>query len=109
PFLLLEVEYDTGTMLTFGSIIGAFYFLGGMRKLLLAAAGVAVIAGLIGVYPHLKEYQKQRGMAVIKPELVDPRGFAYQAIQSVVAVGSGGGAGKGNGKRKEGRAGFCPS
>src|SRR5262249_7737769 len=108
PFLLLEVEYDTGTMLTFGSIIGAFYFLGGMRKLLLAAAGVAVVAGLIGVYPHLKEYQKQRVMAVIKPELVDPRGFAYQTIQSVVAVGSGGVLGKGIGNGTQGKLGFLP-
>jgi len=108
PIILIRLENDTGTMLTFGAIIASFCFLGGMRKLLLAAAGVALVVGLFAVYPHLKEYQKQRIMAVLEPERVDPRGYAYQSIQSVVAVGSGGVMGKGIGNGTQGKLGFLP-
>src|ERR1051326_4136134 len=46
PVILVYAEHDTGTTLTFGAILGTFYFLGGMRKILLAAGAVAVVAGL---------------------------------------------------------------
>jgi rod shape determining protein RodA len=108
PLILIELEHDTGTMLTFGAILGAYLFLGGMRKLLLVVALVGLFSGLIAVYPHLKGYQKQRIMAVLEPEKVDPRGYAYQTIQSVVAVGSGGLLGKGIGNGTQGRLGFLP-
>src|SRR5262245_33345682 len=58
PVILIYLENDTGTMLTFGAIFGAFCFLGGVRKLYIALAIVAVVVGLIAVYPHLKPYQK---------------------------------------------------
>jgi rod shape determining protein RodA len=108
PIILIELEHDTGTMLTFGAILGAFFFLGGMRKSLLIVGLVVVLGGLIAAYPHLKEYQRQRIMAVIEPEKVDPKGYAYQTIQSVVAVGSGGVLGKGIGNGTQGRLGFLP-
>src|SRR5262249_56090841 len=106
--ILIQMEHVTGTMLTFGSIIAVFYIVGGMRKRLLIAAALAVVAGLIAVYPHLKEYQRQRVMAVWEPERVDPKGYAYQTIQSVVAVGSGGTLGKGIGNGTQGKLGFLP-
>lgn len=108
PMLLIALEHDTGTMLTFGAILGSFCFLGGMRKVVLAAGLVAVVVGLIGVYPHLKGYQKQRIEVVLHPENVDPKGFAYQTIQSVIAVGSGGVLGKGIGRGTQGQLGFLP-
>lgn len=108
PILLIALEHDTGTMLTFGAILAAFYFLGGMRKMLLAVGAVAVVVGLIGVYPHLKGYQKERVDVILHPEKADPRGYAYQTIQSVVAVGSGGVLGKGIGQGTQGKLGFLP-
>lgn len=108
PIILIALEHDTGTMLTFGAILGAFYFLGGMRKVLLAVGAVAVVVGLIGVYPHLKGYQKERVDVILHPEKADPRGYAYQTIQSVVAVGSGGVLGKGVGQGTQGKLGFLP-
>jgi rod shape determining protein RodA len=108
PVMLIALEHDTGTMLTFGAILGSFCFLGGMRKMVLVAALIAVAAGLIGVYPHLKGYQKQRIEAVLHPETVDPKGYAYQTIQSVIAVGSGGVLGKGVGHGTQGQLGFLP-
>jgi len=108
PVMLVFLEHDTGTTLTFGAILGAFYFLGGIRKTMLAAGIIAVALGLVGVYPHLRGYQKERIKAIIDPENVDPRGYAYQSIQSVIAVGSGGVTGKGIGHGTQGRLGFLP-
>jgi rod shape determining protein RodA len=108
PVILVYAEHDTGTTLTFGAILATFYFLGGMRKILLAAGAVAVVVGLIGVYPHLKRYQIERINVIIHPEEADPRGFGYQTIQSVIAVGSGGVLGKGIGHGTQGKLGFLP-
>ncbi|MGA9768882.1 MAG: FtsW/RodA/SpoVE family cell cycle protein [Blastocatellia bacterium] len=108
PIILIALEHDTGTMLTFGAILGAFYFLGGIRKLLVAAGLVAIVVGLIGVYPHLRGYQKERIDVILHPEKADPRGYAYQTIQSVIAVGSGGLMGKGIGQGTQGKLGFLP-
>ncbi len=109
PIILIQLENDTGTMLTFGAILGAFFFLAGMRKLWIAAGIVAVIVGLVFVvYPHLKGYQRQRVNAVLYPDQVDPKGYAYQTIQSVIAVGSGGIGGKGIGEGTQGKLGFLP-
>jgi rod shape determining protein RodA len=108
PVILVYAEHDTGTTLTFGAILATFYFLGGMRKIFLVAGAVAVIVGLVVVYPHLKRYQIERINVIIHPEEADPRGFGYQTIQSVIAVGSGGVVGKGIGHGTQGRLGFLP-
>jgi rod shape determining protein RodA len=108
PVILVYLEHDTGTTLTFGAILGTFYFLGGMRKIFLAVGAVAVVVGLIGVYPHLKGYQRERINVIIHPEEADPKGFGYQTIQSVIAVGSGGVLGKGLGHGTQGKLGFLP-
>src|ERR1051326_1813171 len=108
PIILIALEHDTGTMLTFGTILGAFFFLSGLRKMLVAAALVAVVVGLIAIYPHLRGYQKERIDVIIHPEKADPKGYAYQTIQSVIAVGSGGPLGKGVGQSTQGKLGFLP-
>lgn len=46
------------------------------------------------LWQHLKEYQKNRLLVFLNPEL-DPRGAGYQLTQSRVAIGSGGWFGKG--------------
>jgi len=74
----------------------------------IAAAAVAVVAGLFAVYPHLKGYQKERIDVIIHPEKADPKGYAYQTIQSVIAVGSGGVIGKGVGQSTQGKLGYLP-
>ena len=108
PVILIHLENDTGTMLTFGAILASFLFLGGMRKRLILAGVFVCVLGLVVVYPHLKEYQKQRIKAVWEPEKVDPHGYGYQTIQSVVAVGSGGVLGKGFTHGTQGQLGFLP-
>jgi rod shape determining protein RodA len=109
PAILVFAEHDTGTTLTFGAILATFFFLSGVRKRYLAAGVAAVVIGLVGIYPHLRGYQKQRIDVIIHPENADPRGFGYQTIQSVIAVGSGGPFGKGLTKGTQGRLGFLPN
>jgi rod shape determining protein RodA len=109
PLILVRMENDTGTMLTFGAILATFYFMAGMRKWMLAAAIIALPLLLVAVYPHLKTYQKQRIMAILQPSQVDPRGFGWQTIQSVIAVGSGGPVGKGITNGTQGKLGFLPN
>jgi rod shape determining protein RodA len=108
PIVLIYLENDTGTMLTFGAILGGFYFIGGMRKRLVVAGVVALALGLVAVYPHLKGYQKERVDVILHPERADPKGYGYQTIQSMIAVGSGGVLGKGVGQGTQGRLGFVP-
>jgi len=108
PLILVYAEHDTGTTLTFGAILATFYFLGGMNKKLLAIGTVGVAVGLVAVYPHLKAYQKARIDVILHPEEADPKGFGYQTIQSVIAVGSGGVMGKGVGHGTQGKLGFLP-
>ena len=110
PVILIYKEHDTGTMLTFGAILGTFYFLAGMRKTLLAAGLVLVAVGLVGVYQThlLKKYQIDRINVILRPDEADPKGFGYQTIQSVIAVGSGGVLGKGIGHGTQGKLGFLP-
>ena len=108
PIFLIFKEHDTGTMLTFGAILGSFYFVGGMRKTLLVIAILAVPIGLVAVYPHLREYQRERIIVIIHPERADPKGYGYQTIQSMIAVGSGGMLGKGIGQGTQGSLGFLP-
>ena len=49
------------------------------------------------LWNSLKDYQQNRILALINPEL-DPLGSAYQIIQSQTAIGSGGAFGKGGEK-----------
>ncbi|MEW6129792.1 MAG: FtsW/RodA/SpoVE family cell cycle protein [Acidobacteriota bacterium] len=108
PIFLIALEKDTGTMLTFGAILGAFYFLGGAPKKYIIVAIIALPLALIALYPFLRGYQKERIDVIINPEKADPRGYAYQTIQSVIAVGSGGVVGKGIGEGTQGKLGFLP-
>lgn len=38
----------------------------------------------------IKRYQQERILAIIDPESVDPRGFGYHTVQSIITVGKGG-------------------
>lgn len=109
PLILVRMENDTGTMLTFCAILVTFYFMAGIRKWMLAAGIIALPLVLIAAFPHLKVYQQQRIKAVFQPSQVDPRGFGWQTIQSVIAVGSGGPTGKGITNGTQGRLGFLPN
>ena len=96
PTFFILRQPDLGTALMFIFISGSMLLFVGIKKkpllimlfLAVAVCGVAWEASLI------KDYQKDRIINFMNPDN-DPRGKGYHAIQSKIAVGSGGVFGKG--------------
>ncbi len=108
PMLLVLVQPDLGTALTYVPIAIMGLFLGGMKVrhaiiILLLGAMVAVPAWKVG----LKQYQKDRLTSFLDPE-ADPQHKGYQVIQSQIAVGSGGIWGKGIAQGSQTQGAFLP-
>jgi rod shape determining protein RodA len=89
PMLMVLVQPDLGTSLTYIPIALMGLFLGGLRWR--QAAVVLLLAGLLTplAWHHLKDYQKARLVSFREPE-ADPQGTGYQVEQSKIAVGAGG-------------------
>jgi rod shape determining protein RodA len=89
PMLMVLVQPDLGTALTYLPIAVMGLFLGGLRWK--QAATVMLLAGLMmPVALHvLKPYQRERLTSFMEPD-ADKQGSGYQVIQSLIAVGSGG-------------------
>ncbi len=108
PTVLVALEPDLGTALTFLPIVAAGFFLAGIRP------RQVVVLGLLGVlmlpvswHYFLRPYQRGRLMTYVHPSR-DTQGSSYQVTQSKIAIGSGGFWGKGLGKGTQGRLGFVP-
>jgi rod shape determining protein RodA len=108
PAILINIEPDLGTSLTYLPILGIGVFLAGMPWRYWAAIGVIFILILLPGYKYaLKDYQKER-VKVLLGEDQDPRGSGYQVNQSKIAIGSGGMWGKGVTKGTQTRLRFLP-
>jgi rod shape determining protein RodA len=112
PAVLVLMQPDLGTSLTYLAVLVTGAFLAGLRRkyvaviVLLAAAGIAVLALPVGSY-ILKDYQRARLVSFMDPDR-DPQGTGYQLIQSQIAVGSGGMFGKGVTKGTQTQLRFLP-
>ena len=95
PFLLICVEPDLATGLIVFSVAGIMLLFVGIRwSSLLIGAVVAVFLGVGAYFTVLMDYQKQRIISFLNPE-ADMKGEGYQAMQSIIAIGSGRVTGKG--------------
>jgi rod shape determining protein RodA len=96
PVGLIMLEPDAGQAITYFPILAAVMFLSAIKIryvviTLVAAAIFIPSAYMIGVKAGvIKRYQQERIMAIIDPESVDPRGYGYHTIQSMITVGKGG-------------------
>lgn len=93
---LVILQPDLGTAVLIVATVGALLFLGGLswRYILLGAAVMVPLgAALVWAAP----YRRARLFAFLDPES-DPLGSGFQALQSLIAVGSGGFAGLGPGE-----------
>ncbi len=95
PFLLIYLEPDLGTGLIILAIAGIMFLFVGINWLSLVIGGVSFGAiGFLAYLTVLKDYQKQRLISFFSSEN-DSLGEGYQAMQSIIAIGSGRITGKG--------------
>ncbi|MBP9663076.1 MAG: rod shape-determining protein RodA [Pyrinomonadaceae bacterium] len=96
PLVLIMLEPDAGQAITYLPLLAAVLFLSALKVryiviTLVAAAVLIPSAWYVGVSTgKIKRYQQERIMAVIDPDSVDPRGYGYHTIQSMITVGKGG-------------------
>ncbi len=93
--LLIEREPDLGTALVVGAVFFAMLYAAGARMAhLLGMCGLGVLVVVASVIA--KPYRLRRITAFMNPD-ADPQGDGYHAIQSLLAIGSGGLTGRGLG------------
>lgn len=109
PILLIALQPDLGTAITFLPLVAVAAFLGGMRLRTIAVLVLIPLLALPFLWNHfLKDYQKARVLTFLDPAR-DPKGAGYQVIQSRIAVGSGGLIGKGYLEGTQGQLNFLPA
>jgi rod shape determining protein RodA len=98
PFVLLFKQPDLGTAIVVLLIFISVSLVKGLQRKVIAMIIIISIVSLpfLGsiVWTGLKDYQKNRIIAFIEPE-VDPSGIGYHINQSKIAIGSGEFLGKG--------------
>lgn len=94
PFLLIAKQPDLGSALVFIPLLLGLLFLWGVRKRFFIFSAVSGVLAAPVFWHFLKPYQKKRLLVFLDPTQ-DPLGSGYTALQSRIAVGSGGLFGKG--------------
>ena len=97
---LVLLQPDFGTALSYFAIAGAMLFYAGLRLSWFAGGALLALPALVA-YAWSAPYRRARILSFLHPES-DPLGSGYQALQSLIAVGTGGlsGLGLGDGKQK---------
>lgn len=107
PFLLVFKQPDLGS-----SLVYSVFWL----SMMIAAGfpiGIVVVATLLGslflpgLWQALHQYQRDRILTFLDPAL-DPKGAGYNALQSMIAVGSGQWIGRGLGRGTQSHLRFLP-
>ncbi len=108
PMVMVMLQPDLGTALTFLPILAAGVFLAGFRwQYAIAAVVIVALAAPLSYWFVLKDYQRQRVVSFLDPSQ-DPKGSGYQVIQSKIAVGSGALWGRGVTKGTQTQGRFLP-
>ncbi len=108
PCVLIALQPDLGTALTYLPIVAVGVFVAGMRPRHVAVlALLGVVAPLVSYEFLLRDYQKKRVLAFLDPES-DRKGRGYQVIQSQIAIGSGQMWGRGVTRGSQTRLKFLP-
>jgi rod shape determining protein RodA len=107
PAVLVMLEPDLGTALTYFPIVAVGIFMGGIRVRQVAVLAVLVALVIPLGWHSLRSYQRERLLTFLHPSQ-DTQGPSYQVTQTRIAIGSGGFWGKGLGNGTQSRLGFIP-
>jgi rod shape determining protein RodA len=105
--VLILRQPDLGTAMVLVPVTLAMLYVAGARLSHLLLLGGLGVAGLPVAWSLLKEYQKNRILTFLNPEM-DALGAGYNAIQSQIAVGSGGWTGQGYMRGTQSQLHFVP-
>ncbi len=107
PFLLVLRQPDLGTSIVYAMMWLTMMVAGGF-PLRYVAVGFLVVVFLLPVgWRGLQDYQRARITTFLNPG-IDPRGAGYNAIQAMIAVGSGQWFGRGLGRGTQSHLRFLP-
>lgn len=107
PAVLVALEPDLGTALTFIPVVAAGVVFAGIRWQHIAVLCLAGILALPVGWHFLRPYQRERLMTFVHPTQ-NTQSSSYQVTQTKIAIGSGGFWGKGLGNGTQSRLGFIP-
>lgn len=96
---LIMLQPDLGTTLIVAAIVFVVIFVGGLPLPLIAGLGVVGVLGAGGM-ALAEGYRRARIFAFLNP-FADPLNSGYQAVQSLIALGSGGFFGVGLGASRQ--------
>lgn len=107
PFLLVFRQPDLGTSLVYATSWVAMLVAGGFPLVLFALGGTIATLGFPLFWHALAGYQKARIHTFLNPA-IDPQGIGYNALQAMIAVGSGQFFGRGLGRGTQSHLRFLP-
>ncbi len=108
PAYLIFRQPDLGSALVLMVMWMGVLIVSGIKiKHFLAIVGIGLITLAVGWFFFLADYQKDRAISFVNPEL-DPQGIGWGQTQAKIAVGSGGLLGKGFGSGTQTQHGFLP-
>lgn len=106
-FLLVFRQPDLGSAIVFGVFWTAMMIAAGFPIKVFAGIVIALTLFLPGIWGVLHEYQRTRIITFLNPGL-DPKGAGYNALQAMIAVGSGKLTGLGLGRGTQSHLRFLP-
>ena len=108
PVVLVLLQGDVGTAVTFVPVYAALSFLAGVRRKHVIALILIAFISTPAAWSMMHGYHKKRIETILDPS-IDPKGTGHQTIQSMIAIGSGQFWGKGLKQGTQGYLGFLPA
>lgn len=109
PALLIVLQPDMGSVMVLLLVWLAMIIVAGIRwRYFFTLCLLSFLGGFSGWHWFFKDYQKERLRIFLNPQ-IDPLGYGYNIIQSIIAIGSGGFLGKGLGYGTQSHLNFLPA
>lgn len=107
PFLLVFRQPDLGSSLVYAGFWSAMLLAAGLPVWFFVSAATVLGIFFPFIWSHLALYQQSRVLTFLNPSL-DPKGAGYNALQAMIAVGSGQLFGRGLGRGTQSHLRFLP-